>query len=124
MPDRMPLVERLFAKIDCSGGPDACHLWTGATQKSRGGGLRGRIGAGGRRGRVWHVHRLVLALATGEEPEGLEAAHACDNTLCCNARHLVWATHQSNMRDYARKYGGIFRSKNDRRPDLAFMEVA
>lgn len=117
-PRETPLIERFYAKVDRSGGPTACWPWLGARQKSRGGGERGRIREGGRGTKIWHAHRLALALSTGADRPALEAMHTCDTPLCCNPAHLLWGTHPQNMRDYARKYGGIFRPKSARRADI------
>lgn len=53
-------------------------------------------------GRTLNAHRMVLMLATGEDGAGLDAAHApgiCHNRLCCNPRHLRWATRAENVAD-------------------------
>lgn len=53
-------------------------------------------------GRPWRAHRLALVMHTGRNPEDLHAAHApviCHNSLCCNVRHLRWATATENNRD-------------------------
>lgn len=109
-----PLAVRFFEKVDQSGGEDACWPWTGATQKSRGGGLRGRIRLAGHRGPVLYAHRVALSLVTGTYPASREAAHICDNPICCNPRHLVWMSHKANMGDYSRKHGGIAVPKSPR----------
>ena len=89
---KKPLIDRLFDNIDKSGGPKACHLWTGYFN----GGKYGSLYAHGvqRPAHVW-----VLMLATGEEPNGRLACHTCDNPPCCNAKHLYWGTQKDNVND-------------------------
>ncbi|MGB2711411.1 MAG: HNH endonuclease signature motif containing protein [Conexibacter sp.] len=113
-----PLAERFYAKVDRTAGDESCWPWTGAVQRSRGGGLRGRIRLGGRGTPVVYAHRVALALVTGTYPTSKEAAHTCDNPICCNPQHLVWMTHKQNMHDYSRKHGAICVPKSPRPPDV------
>jgi hypothetical protein len=41
-------------------------------------------------GRVWHSHRLALALATGENRLASTARRRCGNDRCINPKHLYW----------------------------------
>lgn len=55
------------------------------------------------------AHRFVCRLAHGEPPQPkLQAAHSCGNRLCCNPRHLRWATCRENLAD--RKAHGTLRA--------------
>jgi hypothetical protein len=46
------------------------------------------------------VHRFVCQSAHGEPPSPRhEAAHSCGNPICCNPRHLRWATPKENCSD-------------------------
>lgn len=122
---RRPLEERFHAKVDRSGGPDACWPWAGAktTAKRTAGGKRGHIRIGGGRSEHIKAHRLALILEDGKDRgEKWEAGHLCDNPLCCNPKHLMWMTRKQNARDYVRKYGRLCVSKTERRPDHEFME--
>lgn len=99
---REPLVVRFFKYVDQSGGPDACHPWTGTRSTKRRGTVRGIIRADTVTGQPKHwllAHRVALAIATGEMREDLEACHTCTNPegLCVNSRHLYWGDHQQNM---------------------------
>lgn len=84
-----------------------------------------RLGSGKRHTRTIAPHRLVLILRTGptEVPIdegasleawlrrairyyrglGLEAAHQCDNSLCCHPGHLAWETHAENLSNQRRR---------------------
>lgn len=118
----MGLLARLDAKLDRSGGPDACWPFTGA--QSRGSGRETTYGSlceGGKFGKAWRVNRLVLlleeirlerpgallteasliaALATYDRlHKGEDAAHACDWGPCGNPSHLAWKPHAVNVRE-------------------------
>jgi hypothetical protein len=53
-------------------------------------------------GKTQRVHRLVLQLTTGQDGEGLHAAHKpliCNNASCFNPKHLEWKTCEENIQD-------------------------
>ena len=115
------LVRRLRAKISRRPTKTGCRLWRGAASESRVT-VYGKIQEGARGSRVWRVHRLVLLLATAhvdvprdpDEPieqwlrranrfyrdQGLQAAHQCDNSLCCEVGplHLIWESQSANIK--------------------------
>ncbi len=98
--------ERFFKKVDTSGGPDACHPWTG--RLSRNG--RGQFSIGARKKET--ASRVAFFLEHGRWPEPC-ALHTCDNPPCCNVRHLFEGTQADNLEDMARK------GRNNRKIDGA-----
>jgi hypothetical protein len=84
------LATRFWAKVDKTGGPDACWLWAGTTG-DRGYGVF-RVGDGTDR-----AHRLAFVSAGGVIPDGFVVTHSCDNPPCCNPAHLNAETHAENM---------------------------
>jgi hypothetical protein len=69
-----------------------CVLWPSALGQDGYGKVRYE-------GRTQNAHRVVLIIATGENPADLEAAHSCNNRACVNPAHLRWASCSENMQD-------------------------
>lgn len=91
--DRSPFIQRFLARVDRSGGPDACWPWIGPVNQ-RGYGQQNVPGLRG----VAKSHRLALWLAKGSPPPNKPwALHACDNPPCCNPAHLDWGTRLENI---------------------------
>ena len=72
---------------------DECLLWP-YTKANYG---YGEVNVDGRK-RL--VHRVVCELVYGKPPDGKnDAAHSCGVRLCCNPRHLRWASRAENVAD-------------------------
>lgn len=79
------------------GSDDACWEWTGSAKA--GPKNPAPYGTLGWRGKHSRAHRVAYEIANGPIPEGAMVLHSCDNTLCCNPRHLYLGNHAQNMRD-------------------------
>jgi hypothetical protein len=117
------LLERFHAKV-LRRSASECWPWTAGVSRS---GRRevdyGAIRYGGKTRRILRANRLALMLHTApidvprDDTEsfddwfrrvercyrGLEAAHECDNSMCCNPAHLSWQTHTDNVREQRKR---------------------
>ena len=91
-------IHDIWKSIDMSAGDDACWPW-----KLVPGGGKGR----GKPRPYFSLHgkkiiatRLVYVMVTGDElgPNDM-ICHSCDNSLCCNPRHIYKGDHKSNTQD-------------------------
>ncbi len=93
---QLPLPVFMALMIDTSGGPDACHLWTGNLDDEGYGRFK-------RSGKHHKAHRVALELHLGRPiATGLLALHSCpggDNPACCNPRHLREGDEVANAND-------------------------
>lgn len=89
--ERTAVEERFWSKVDRSGGPDACWLWTGAPIDGYG---TFTVSTGVSR----RAHRVAYELQVGPIPAGLEIDHLCRVKLCVNVKHLEAVTHAENLR--------------------------
>ncbi len=89
----MPGPARFWAKVDRSGGPDACWPWTAA--KNRHGYGKFKVN-----GKPELAHRIAYELVVGPLPVGLLLRHKqCGNPPCCNPAHLEPGTSEQNAAD-------------------------
>lgn len=93
-------VRSFWARVDRSGGPEACWPYMGT---------RDRLGYG----RAWNgerpeaAHRIAWRLAYGPIPGDRPVIrHTCDNRPCCNPSHLTPGTQADNMADMRAKGRG------------------
>jgi len=104
---RAELLARLDGLIDRSGGPEACHPFTGGS-RVRGYGVLWTRQADGRR-RMVKAHRLAFEAATGESPPTVDhechdsdecqgKGEDCPHRLCCNESHLTPKSLADNSR--------------------------
>lgn len=91
--------EDVFARLDTSGGPDACHEWQGATVG------KGEYGVMRVNYRMCRVSRIVLVLCgkLDDMDDPRLALHSCDNPKCGNERHLFAGTSLDNTQDMLTK---------------------
>lgn len=92
---------------------NGCVEWSGVTLKSNGRDSH-RYGRYTRGGKKHLAHRVAYEREFGPIPQGMCVLHKCDNTLCCNPRHLFLGTHADNMADMAGK--GRTRKCGDPKP--------
>lgn len=97
--------ESFWARVDMSGGPDACWPWIGATNNTG-------YGSVGWHGIIACAHRVAAFLSgmvkTVRAPRSKKAdghvLHNCDNPPCCNPKHFMIGTYTQNQLDaYAKK---------------------
>lgn len=87
-----PHSTRFWAKVDRSGGIDACWPWTAA--RTGGGRLYGQFKLNGRPSLA---HRVAAEWAFGDIPHGMQVDHICRHTLCVNPLHLRIVTPAVNV---------------------------
>ena len=91
---------KFWAKVDRSGGPDAC--WPYSAAKPGGYGL---TAAGGAMtgSNAAHVVAFTLAMGLPKAPNReVVLRHLCDNKPCCNPAHLLPGAQSENVRDVIR----------------------
>lgn len=98
---------RFESYVDRSGGPEACHPWTGSQ-------CTGGYGQIKIAGRLELVHVVAWQFEHGPKPSGVDIDHECHNRavregacqpgvcahrLCCNEAHLVAKTRREHRDD-------------------------
>lgn len=99
-------------------GEDECWPWRGKLTHSRKNPRQ--YGQLGWKGRITRAHRVAFEIAVQLIPEGAFVLHRCDNTLCCNPKHLYLGDHAQNMRDMVerRRRKGVGLGENNARAKL------
>lgn len=87
-------VSRFWSYV-AKGGPDECWEWRGSLVR----GLYGQFRLG--KTNV-STHRFSYVLANGKIRKGKVIRHKCNNTKCCNPRHLQDGWHEDNTADIVR----------------------
>lgn len=83
-------MRRFWSKVDRSGGPDACWLWTGCTQAPGYGRFRVEP-------RTVYAHRFAYELEHGAIADGLVIDHLCRTPACVNPLHLEAVPQRINI---------------------------
>lgn len=86
------LAAHFWARVDTSGGEDACWPWLRSVNTSGYGQYRR-----GRYGVRTVAHRTAYELARGPIANGLTIDHLCFTKRCCNPRHLDAVTMRVNV---------------------------
>jgi hypothetical protein len=103
--------QRFWARVDKSGGPDACWLWQGYCQKFGHGWLQ-RCQGSGTKPKGYLAHRFAYELLVGPVPDGKCLLHHCDNPPCVNPAHLFIGDRDDNAKDSMAKRRHTFGVKN------------
>lgn len=89
-------------------------IWPFAVRSSNGYGAYSQKHCG--KTKNWEAHAYVCAHAHGPRPSlKHEATHSCGERLCCNPKHLSWATHPAVMAGAVTRKslvgGGVYRQR-------------
>lgn len=94
-------LDRYWAKVDRSAGPEACWPWKGGCQRY------GIFWDGTHRANgspvMVKAHRWTYEQFVGPIPDGYSVCHRCDNPPCVNPAHLFLGSQTDNMRDMVSK---------------------
>lgn len=100
--DRRPTTqERYEGLVDRSGGPDACHPWTGHLDKGYGRFWDGTYTARGN-SRMVKAHRWGYLNLVEQLPRSVVVRHLCHNKACQNPKHWASGSPKDNYDDNVR----------------------
>lgn len=88
----------VFKQVDMKGrGVDECWPYTGYLRTDPQGFKRGIFALDGKK---LYAHRVVWECYNGRKLEAKEVVrHECDNTVCCNPKHLLVGVQKDNVKD-------------------------
>ena len=89
-------MDRYLAKVDASGGPDACWPWTGGTFRGSG---YGRFSLSDTKRSSVRSHRWGYIQLVGPLGPDDVVRHTCDFPLCHNSLHWLKGTNADNSAD-------------------------
>ncbi len=96
------------------GGPNGdCLEWTMSCHPQG-------YGLTGVNGKLTYTHRLALML-DGIDPSNKMVLHSCDNTKCCNPKHLRLGDHTENMKDVRDR--GLWAGEKNSQAKLADSDI-
>lgn len=64
-------------------------------------------------GKCESAHRVMYRIHNKEIPENMVIMHTCDNSSCCNPKHLVLGTQNDNIQDMVNKQRHVYQTKED-----------